>query len=206
MAESVEKKYSNPRSSKIREFIRIHFLSSPFFQTKSANEKVLDLGCGWGFYFKINPNAYGIDFDENCLKYLRSLRYKVVKGDIRKRFPFKDNFFRWVIAHDVLEHFQLEKTKKIFEEVYRVLQIGGNFLILVPNKKGFDFGRRLNRGHKHFITPKEIIFITRNNFSLQKHFPYPFPRVIGSHFTHNKEVLILKKINAEQPPRISDSS
>lgn len=193
MAKSL-KKYSNPKSSKVRGFIRIHFLSSPLWKTKKSKDKVLDLGCGWGFYFKINPRAYGVDLDEGCIKYLKSLGHKVIKGDIRKQLPFKDNFFKWVIAHDVLEHFELNEVEKIFLQVHRFLEPNGSFLILTPNQKGYNFGCKLNRGHKHFITFQEILSMTKENFALQKHFSYPFPKIIGDYFTHNKEIIILKKI------------
>ncbi len=187
------KKYSNPRSSKIREFIRINFLSSPLWKTKKFKDKVLDLGCGWGFYFKINPKAYGIDFDKNCVNYLKNSGYKVIKGDIRKRLQFQDNFFSRVIAHDVLEHFELNEIKKILLEAHRILKLRGLFLILIPNYKGFKYGLRTNVGHKHFIFPKEIFLITKGKFIIEKHYSYPLPRFIGNYFTHNKEIIILKK-------------
>jgi len=194
MVKSVKKNYSNAKSSKIREFIKIHFLSSPLFQTKSANEKVLDLGCGWGFYFKINPNAYGIDADENCVNYLKNLGYKIIQGDIRNQIPFKNNHFKWVICHDVLEHFELNEVEKIFPEIHRILESNGCFFILIPNQKGYEFGCRTNVGHKHFINLQEILSIAKENFILQKSFFYPFPKIIGDYFTHNKEIIILKKI------------
>ena len=188
----IEKKYFTPQSSRIKEFIRTYLLSFPLFQTKSAGEKVLDLGCGWGFYFKINPKANGIDFNPHCVKYLKGLGYKVFEGDIRNRFLFKDNSFKWVIAHDVLEHFALSEVEKIFSEVKRVLELNGYFLILIPNKKGYNSGSKLNTGHKHFITIREILSIAKESFIIRKHFFYPFPKSIGDYFTHNKEVIILK--------------
>jgi 2-polyprenyl-3-methyl-5-hydroxy-6-metoxy-1,4-benzoquinol methylase len=52
--------YNNPKSSKIKKFIKINFLSTPLKATRFYKEKVLDLGCGWGFYFDINPLACGM--------------------------------------------------------------------------------------------------------------------------------------------------
>ncbi|MDD5145563.1 MAG: class I SAM-dependent methyltransferase [Candidatus Pacebacteria bacterium] len=190
-----EQKYFTPKQSKIKELIRIHFLSSPLFKTKGAKEKVLDLGCGWGFYFKINPRACGIDFNPDCVAYLKDLGYKVFEGDIREKLPFPDNFFKWVISHDVLEHFELKDAEKIFDEVFRILETGAFFLILIPNQKGYISGLKLNTGHKHFISFQEILDITKGRFVPQKHFFYPLPKKIGNYFTHNKEVIVLKKIN-----------
>ena len=187
------KNASNPKSPRFKEFIRRKFLSFPLWETKADGKKVLDLGCGWGFYFKINPDAYGIDFDEHCVRYLKNQKYKAVKGDIRKRLPFKSNFFRKVIAHDVLEHFELNDVKKIFLEVSRILEKNGLFLILIPNQKGYNLGLKSNVGHKHFITFKEILNIAKKKFILEKHFFSPLPKIIGDYFNHNKELIILKK-------------
>lgn len=193
MAKSL-KNYSNPKSPKLRELLRILVEYPLFFKTKLSGEKVLDLGCGWGFYFKINPEAYGIDIDDNCLRYLKKFGYRVIKADITKKIPFKDNFFKWVIAHDVLEHFELREIEKIFSEVHRVLGPNGYFFILNPNLKGYNWGLKLNFGHKHFLTFQEVLTIARGNFIIHKHFFYPLPRLIGNYFTQNKEVIILKNI------------
>lgn len=187
--------YNNPRSSKIRKFIKINFLSEALKKTKSSKEKVLDLGCGWGFYFAINPLACGVDADKNCIKYLQNLGYNVIKSDISKILPVKNKYFEWVICHDVLEHFTLEDTKKIMDNAFLALKNGGRLLIISPNKKGYDAGLKGNVGHKHFITLKEIIEITKGKFSLRTRYFSPFPEKIGKIFTHNKEIIILEKIS-----------
>ena len=192
MAEDI--KYNNPKSSKIREFIRVYFLSYPLLQTKKAGEKVLDLGCGWGFYFKINPKAQGIDSDIRCVKELEARGYKAVKGDITSKLPFPNSSFFWIIAHDVLEHFSINKSKSIFKEAYRVLSDSGYFLILTPNLKGYSSGIKRKVGHKHFVTKKDILSLSKDKFAVQKHFFYPLPKIIGRYFNHNKEVFLLKKI------------
>ena len=181
-------------NSKIKKFIRIYFLSFPLWKTKKFKDKVLDLGCGRGFYFEINPNAYGIDLDENCVIDLKNSGYKVAQGDIRNKLPFRNNFFEYVISHDVLEHLELNEIKKILLEVHRILVPRGFFLILIPNYKGFKYGLRTNAGHKHFISPKEISLFAEGKFIIKKHYSYPLPRFIGNYFTHNKEVIILKKV------------
>lgn len=182
------------RSTRIKRLIRKLLLSKPLYETKSYKHLALDLGCGWGNYFEINPEAYGIDLDDNCINYLHSKGYKAIKSDLLERFPFDDEQFNCVIAHDLLEHFTLSETRTILNEIYRVLRRKGQILILIPHKKGFEYGLKINTGHKHFIIPKEIIKLTENRFALKKLYSYPLPRFLGKYFTHNKEVLVLEKL------------
>jgi 2-polyprenyl-3-methyl-5-hydroxy-6-metoxy-1,4-benzoquinol methylase len=188
------KDYNNPKSSYIRKFIKINFLSKPLLATKSSKEKVLDLGCGWGFYFQINPMACGIDADQDCINYLKNQKFNVIQADITKSLPIKNNYYNWVICHDVLEHFDLSESEKILENIYNALNINGKLLILSPNKKGYDSGVKRGVGHKHFITLSEILKISNGKFNLKKHYFYPLPKMISEFFTHNKEIIILEKI------------
>ena len=50
MAGKIE--YNNPKSSKIRELIRINLLGGLLRKTKNAKDKVLDLGVRMGFLFQ----------------------------------------------------------------------------------------------------------------------------------------------------------
>lgn len=177
----------------IKEFLRLYLASLPLRDTGKFKDKVLDLGCGRGFYFKINPLAYGVDADAGCITYLKDKGYKVIQKDIRKELPFNSNFFKCVICHDVLEHMEPEDIKKVFLNVHRILETGGIFLILIPNLKGFNYGLKTNASHKYFITPKEIFSIAKGIFSTEKHCSYPLPRFVGNRFTHNKELILLKK-------------
>lgn len=181
------------RSSKLREWLRTKLLSKPLKDITDKDKKILDLGCGWGIYFKINSNAWGIDIDKKCIDYLRSRNYKVVQGNLLGSLPFESDFFDVVICHDVLEHFELDETKTIFYEVHRILKKRGVFLIIIPNRKGYEFGLRINAGHKHFINLDEIRAISKDSFILRKHHYYPLPKLLGSLFTHNKEIIRLEK-------------
>ena len=191
MLGAVEESF-NGKSSKIRGLVKLYLLSCPLlWQTKKYKDKALDLGCGWGFYFKINPLAYGIDANPKALEYLKKKNFKVVSGDIAEKLPFANNSFKCVVCHDVLEHFYPEDIKKIFNNVYNILEPNGIFLILVPNKKGF-LGM-LSAGHKTFIDLKEIISFSQKKFTVKKHFFYPFSRPIGKYFFHNKQIFYLTR-------------
>lgn len=182
------------RSTGIRNFIRMHFLGKPLYETKIYNSLVLDISCGWGMYFKINPYATGIDLDDNCIDFLQKQGYKAIKGDILKTLPFNDEQFKCAIAQDVLEHFELAEAEIIMNETHRILQKRGLFLIVIPNKRGFEYGLKRNVGHKHYIVPKEVVKLGENKFILKKCYSYPFSGLLGILFTHNKEVLVLEKL------------
>ena len=180
------------KPSSWRLWVRIHFLSRHLKKTVKY-KNVLDLGCGWGFYLRINPAAYGIDYNISAIKYLSRLGYKVKRWNILEKLPFPDSFFDFVLTHDVLEHFTFEEVKKIFENVYYVLKKDGIFMNVVPNKICYEINLKFGVGHKHFVTPEEIIEIDKEHFTVVKTYPYPLPRFIGKYFIHNKEVVILKK-------------
>lgn len=176
-----------------RSFVRRNFLSGPLRQTLPSGAAVLDIGCGWGAYFQLNPAATGVDLDSPCIEHLLACGYRVVRADITQPLPFKAQSFAWVILHDVLEHFSLECAGSILREAHRVLIEGGGTVVLVPNRAGYDYGLRINAGHVHFITPDEIISTTTGLLSIERCYAYPLPRWLGQYFVHNKEVLVLRK-------------
>jgi hypothetical protein len=50
---------------------------------------------------------------------------------------------------------------------------------------------RNGSGHKQFITAIEIESLCGERFEIRRNYPEPFPRWLGRHFTHNKEVFEL---------------
>jgi SAM-dependent methyltransferase len=155
---------------------------------------ILDLCCGYGFYFLINPEAQGIDGDPLCTLYLKEKGKIIPLANILDNLPYKNGCFSYVISHDVFEHFKIEDLETIFPEIHRILRPQGILVILVPNKKGYDFGIRIEIGHKTYITELEINHLIPGLFEIKSQYPEPLPRLVGKWFTHNKEVFILKKI------------
>jgi SAM-dependent methyltransferase len=157
------------RPGKLRKWIRTRYLE-PTVSKLPKTRDVLDLCCGYGFYFSINPNARGVDGDLACVAELKANGYNVRLCNVLNGLPFPNNEFGYVIAHDVLEHFHYADLQKIFAEVKRVLRLGGYFIAIQPNLRGYNYGLAKNIGHKLFVTREHIFF------------------------THNKEVFWLKKI------------
>lgn len=102
-----------------------------------SNERMLDLGCGYGFTAKFLGDClgfkevYGIDVDDNRLGIAQE-RVNALKVDLETdQLPFPDDFFDMVISFGVLEHLRYYDTS--VKEAYRVLRSGGIFFVNCPN-------------------------------------------------------------------------
>lgn len=108
-----------------------------------SKDKIIDLGCGDGFYLHIlknlpvQLNLIGLDHDKlvlkNAAKNLRTRNIKLIEGDIAK-IPFKGSIFKKAIMTEVLEH--IGDERKALSEVYRILKPNGILVLTVPS---FDF-------------------------------------------------------------------
>ncbi|MFC1700340.1 class I SAM-dependent methyltransferase [Patescibacteria group bacterium] len=104
-------------------------------------DKILDCGCGDGFYTMILSEVYdckvtAMDYKQKLIdsakKSVRNLeKVKFVIGDITKGLPFEDNTFDKVIFTEVLEH--LNDEQQALEELKRVLKKGGKLALSVPH-------------------------------------------------------------------------
>ena len=102
------------------------------------NLKILEVGCGGGLFTnmikKYYPSCevYGIDLDENHIKFARNeckkqnLKVNYQVADI-KNLPFKDENFDLVFSHTVVEHLPFDDFIK---EQKRVLKTGGKLVIM----------------------------------------------------------------------------
>lgn len=120
------------------------------------NEKILDVGCGDGYYVLLVSQlekifGVGLEYDQKNLlaaernfnnlkiKYQRLDGWKknlktgiyLIQGDINK-MPFENNFFDKVVMSEVAEH--LPDDSKGLKEVYRCTKKGGILLLTVPNQ------------------------------------------------------------------------
>jgi SAM-dependent methyltransferase len=154
--------------------------------------RVLDFGCGYGFYFRINPRAHGVDGDPNSVKFVND-KYGDGRAqllNLLEELPFQDASYDWILAHDVFEHFEYPELVKILKEMARILEDQGKIVVWVPNEKGFHYS--MNSGHKLLIDNKIIEQLcSDSDFEIETNYSEPLPRRIGSRFVHNKEVFIL---------------
>ncbi|MBU1032295.1 class I SAM-dependent methyltransferase [Patescibacteria group bacterium] len=104
------------------------------------NEKIIDLGCGTGYYLYLLSNLpvkldlTGCDNDIKALaeaKNSLSKKIEFIHGNLHK-MPYKDNSFDKTVASEVLEH--LENDSMALKEIFRILKPGGILVISVPNQ------------------------------------------------------------------------
>ena len=104
-------------------------------------EKVLDLGCGDGYYsyllsqIPLNLKLTGIDSHKEAIETARTLVPKIkatfIIGDAEK-LPFAKDSFDKIIMSEVIEH--VNDDMKVLREARRVLKKDGILVLTTPNK------------------------------------------------------------------------
>lgn len=149
------------------------------------NKKVLDIGSGNGIINEILPQIKytGIDFSKIAVKDGIRKGYNIIRHDITKTFPFKNNTFHLIIASEIIEH--ILDTDYILRECYRVLKKNGTLILTTPNICSFSsrmrvlFGKRplaidyrvnlTTAGHIRGFSSHEIkILLNENKFNIIK--------------------------------------
>lgn len=117
-----------------------------------AGQRVLDVACGAGYgtniLAQVAAHATGLDLDEGAIRTARR-RYrrqnlKFVAADCCN-MPFEDGSFDAVTANEMIEH--IEDHDAFIDEVKRVLQPGGMFMVSTPNKPIYNRHKSPNPFH-----------------------------------------------------------
>ncbi len=122
------------------------------------NKKVLDLGCGPGFYLvklrKKDAKVKGIDLSKGLIKIARKQNPKteIKLGDITKKLPYKNSEFDAVISPLVLGH--IKNWKPVLKEVKRILKKNGIFVFSV-GVPFYECVERIKIKGKKFKTPND---------------------------------------------------
>ena len=114
--------------------------------------KILDVGCGTGNFLLQDPsNITGIEIDADQISESKKAALKIIKHDINKKFPFKDNEFEAVNCQHVLEH--IENPLFVLKETSRILKKGGKLVLVTdpPSKYFWD-----DYTHKRPFTPNSL--------------------------------------------------
>lgn len=104
-------------------------------------KKFLDIGCGDGTFTLEFARAigakevYGVDIYEPAIAKAIKKGMIVKKANLNEKIPFSSDFFDVILCNQVAEH--LLNADKLFEEINRVLKLGGVGYISVPNLCAF---------------------------------------------------------------------
>lgn len=118
--------------------------------------KILDVGCSAGANMKsfMGFDIYGFDLSFDSIKQTRKNGIKNCVVGNALNFPYKNNYFDFVICSDMLEH--VEDDSKVIFEIKRVLKKNGKALIAVPAFK-FLWGKQDEINfHKRRYSSNEI--------------------------------------------------
>ena len=108
---------------------------------KHRGEKVLDVGCGFGWlvvnYANNGAIVTGVDIADNSVELAKKwLAFEGLDAQVQQAnaetLPFEDNSFDFVSSAGVLHH--TVDTQKAIDEVHRVLKPGGESLISLYHK------------------------------------------------------------------------
>lgn len=104
------------------------------------NKKVLDAGCGDGWYsaciVEKGGDVTGVDYSEKAIAFAKCIVSDAVFHHASiAELPFKDKTFDIIFSFQVLEHIPLTELPKAIEELARVLKDEGIYIVSVPSKK-----------------------------------------------------------------------
>lgn len=107
-------------------------------------ERVLDLGCGWGtFGFALAPEVeqvVGVDFSERSIALCRERLSRTGLDNLRflqadaGGTGLEPDSFDVALAADLFEHLYPEDSDRVVREAHRVLRRGGRFVIWTPHR------------------------------------------------------------------------
>lgn len=112
--------------------------------------KKVDIACGTNK----KDGFFGIDIDRyEGVDYVLDLRFG--------KLPFKDGQLDHVYASHFLEHLTFEENLFMFNEIYRCLEVGGTFEVVVPH--GMSYAGMVDLSHKTFWTEDTFGYFTPEN-------------------------------------------
>lgn len=127
------------RTNNLTQFLQTNILKEVFCEYRNSREpKVLETGCGYGFFTEIVStycsSLYATDINDYFpLVLKKNCRIKYCKNVDAQKLPFKSNFFDVVYSMDVIEH--IADDQSFINEGLRVLKKEGDLIIGTPNRK-----------------------------------------------------------------------
>ncbi len=118
------------------------------------SKKILDIGAGRGSFMvdamRRGASVSGVEYKSQYIDIAQNkakefgLKLDILQG-VGESLPYFDKSFGFANLCEVLEHVQ--DPKKVLEETFRVLEVGGEAYLSVPNR----FGLKDQHFHLYFI-------------------------------------------------------
>ncbi|MFH1534856.1 MAG: class I SAM-dependent methyltransferase [Patescibacteria group bacterium] len=137
--------------------------------------KILDLGAGQGqdsrYFAKKGYDVISTDYEKFALGLNESnipdeLKEKITvkEVDLLEKLPFYNQEFDVVYSHLSLHYFDLKTTKKIFQEIQRVLKIDGVLALIVNSTSDpeIDQGKLIEKDYYDYGNISRRYFNTEN--------------------------------------------
>jgi len=145
---------SNPMLRKVSAIVNKHLEHCP----DHPGLRLLDVGCGNGKfaaqYLKRGIEVWGVDITPKLVTAAKKRGIRVVRHDLNKKLPLKDNFFDIITCSEVIEH--VFNTEQLLRELKRVLRPGGIVVLTTPNLVGLENRLRILFGrHPSFFEYSE---------------------------------------------------
>lgn len=162
--------------------------------------KVLDLGCGYGYYTNhfdsIGAETVGIDGSIKMIEIAQS-KYPNCKFqvyDITKKLPFENDTFDMIFSNQVL--MDIDDVESVFRECRRILKPSGLFYYSIVHPAFYDGCWVIDeKGYKHSKTIRrylESYTITNDFWGETTHFHRPLSFYLNLASKHN---FVLKHID-----------
>ena len=160
-------------------FYRMYIRDSRSFAKRFIDRTLLDVGAGDGIILE-NSGLKPIEMDisaERCTRLKQKQENVLCASGFD--LPIRDEAIDGCLLIAILEH--TSKPESVIDEVHRVLKVGGEAAILVPNDIMLSIGRVLllkypprYPGHLSFITPRRIKGWLKERFDVTCEYNLPF--------------------------------
>lgn len=150
----------------------LHYLKQILGNKDKKNLKLLDIGCGDGFFLKeakefgIN-SVYGIEPSKPATGLADKDIKKIIKISILKPGIFKENFFDIICCFHTLDH--ITNPNAFLKQCFKMLKKGGKILFIVHNTDGLSvklFGEKsaiFDIEHIYLFNAKSLTAIFKKN-------------------------------------------
>jgi ubiquinone/menaquinone biosynthesis C-methylase UbiE len=149
----------------------MHYL---FVESYAIGKKVLDVGCGLGYgsyhlALKGADKITAIDISNKSLFIAKrtythpNLEFLLMNAT---SMSFADKMFDLVVSFEVLEHLPSSMTDSYMNEITRVLNQDGKFIISTPNRDVYSLGSKTSKTFDHIneLSAQEFVQLMQRYF------------------------------------------